>query len=43
LSYKRWIPLVEITYEKKAPAFAAIDDLQQIFTKHFGSFYTDKK
>ena len=42
LSYKRFFPLIEITYTKKAPAFAAVDDLDKIFKDHFGSYHTDR-
>jgi len=45
LSAKQLIPLVEIAYSKKAPAFAAVDNLEEIFNKHFGPdrLYFDKK
>lgn len=45
LSAKQLIPLVEIAYSKKAPAFAAVDNLEEIFKKHFGPdrLYFDKK
>jgi hypothetical protein len=44
LSSKRLIPYVEITYSKKAPAFAAVDNLEEMFKKHFGekNLYFDK-
>jgi len=41
LSAKRLIPYVEITYEKKAPAFAKIDDPIAMLKKHYGTLYTD--
>lgn len=37
LSAKKLIPLVEIKYNRKAPAFAAIDNLEEMFKKHFGA------
>lgn len=41
LSSKRLIPYLKITYAKKAPPFAKIDDIEQLFTKHYGTLYTD--
>ena len=35
------IPFLKVTYAKKAPPFAKIDDIGQILTKHFGTVYTD--
>ena len=39
LSAKRLIPLVQITYEKKAPAFAHVDDIIEKLQKHYGKIY----
>ena len=35
------IPFVKISYAKKAPPFAKIDDIEQLLTKHYGHIYTD--
>ena len=35
------IPFLKITYAKKAPPFAKIDNIEQILTKHYGTIYTD--
>lgn len=35
------IPFLKVTYAKKAPPFAKIDDIEQLLTKHFGTIYTD--
>ena len=32
---------MQITYQQKAPAFANIDNLNEIFEKHYGRVYTD--
>lgn len=42
LSSKRLIPLVQITYKKKAPIFAKIDDVEAMLRKHYGQIYTDR-
>ena len=41
LSSKRFIPFLKVTYKKKAPPFAKIDDIEQLLTKHYGTIYTD--
>ena len=41
LSSKRLIPFLRVSYAKKAPPFAKIDDIEQILTKHYGTIYTD--
>lgn len=41
LSSKRLIPFLKVTYVKKAPPFAKIDDIEQLLTKHYGTVYTD--
>ena len=41
LSAKQLIPCVKISYTKKAPPFAKIDDIEQLLRKHFGTLYTD--
>jgi len=33
------IPFIQISYLKKAPAFANIDNIEEKFQKHFGRFY----
>mmetsp|Transcript_3914 Transcript_3914/g.2639 ORF Transcript_3914/g.2639 Transcript_3914/m.2639 type:complete len:106 (-) Transcript_3914:1009-1326(-) len=43
LSCKRLIPLVQISYDKKAPAFANIDNIEDKLTKHYGKMYTDSQ
>ena len=42
LSARRLIPFVNVTYEKKAPLFAKIDDIEEMIRKHYGTIYTDK-
>ena len=41
LSSKRLVPFLKVTYARKAPPFAKIDDIEQLLTKHYGSVYTD--
>ena len=41
LSAKRLIPFLSIRYTRKAPPFAKITDIEQLFTKHYGKVYTD--
>ena len=41
LSSKYLKPLIQITYTKKAPAFANIDDIEAKFTNHYGQIWTD--
>ena len=42
LSEKFLIPLVQISYTKKAPAFAVnVTNIDKILTDHFGTIYTD--
>jgi len=33
--------LMQVIYEQKAPAFANVDNLKEIFEKHFGRVHTD--
>ena len=35
------IPLLKITYTRKAPPFAKITEIEQLITKHYGTIYTD--
>lgn len=39
LSAKRLIPLVQISYKAKAPAFANIDNITEKLQKHYGRIY----
>jgi hypothetical protein len=32
---------MQVIYEQKAPAFANVDNLKEIFEKHFGRVHTD--
>ena len=41
LSAKRLIPYYQISYVKKAPAFANVDNLPDKLKKHFGKIYDD--
>jgi histone acetyltransferase 1 len=41
LSQKFLIPLVKISYEKKAPECANIDDIEEKLRSHYGKIYTD--
>ena len=41
LSPKFLVPLLRVSYEKKAPAFAPIDDVEQVLRDHYGKLYTD--
>ena len=41
LSSKFLVPLVKITWLKKAPAFANIDDIEAKLKNHYGKIYTD--
>lgn len=41
LSARRLIPFVEIKYEKKAPAFAKVDNVEDKLRNHYGTIYTD--
>jgi len=41
LSPKYLRPLVNVRYEKKAPSFAKIDDIEAILRDHYGVIYTD--
>lgn len=41
LSPKFLIPLIRISYSKKAPSFAPIDDIEAKFKDHYGKIYTD--
>ncbi len=41
LSSKRLVPFLRVTYSRKAPPFAKIDDIEQLLTKHYGTVYTD--
>jgi hypothetical protein len=43
LSAKRLIPCVEVTFARKAPAMAKVDDVVEKLRKHYGTIYTDKK
>lgn len=40
-SKKSLRPLMQISYEQKAPAFANIDNIQEKFEKHFGRISTN--
>ena len=42
LSARRLIPFVSVNYEKKAPLFAKIDDIEEMVRKHYGTIWTDK-
>ena len=37
------MPLVQISYTKKAPSFAPIDDIEAKLKDHYGKIYTDAK
>jgi hypothetical protein len=39
LSAKRLIPLAQVTYLRKAPAFANVDNISEKLEKHFGKIY----
>jgi hypothetical protein len=41
LSPKFLVPLVRISYDKKAPSFARVDDIEGKLRNHFGVIYTD--
>ena len=41
LSPKFLVPLVRVTYEKKAPSFAAIDKIEEKLRDHYGTIYTE--
>lgn len=41
LSPKFLVPFIRISYSKKAPAFAPIDDIEAKFKDHYGKIYTD--
>jgi len=41
LSPKFMIPLVQISYSKKAPLFAPIDDIEAKLRNHYGAIFTD--
>ena len=43
LSAKRLIPCVEVTFARKAPAAAKVDDVVEKLRKHYGTIYTDKQ
>lgn len=40
-SPKYLVPLVQITYQKKAPAFISGDDIEGKLRDHYGKIYTD--
>lgn len=42
LSPKYLRPLVKVVYEKKAPAFATIDNIEKKLQDHYGLIYTDE-
>jgi hypothetical protein len=44
LSSKRLVPLIEVSFQEKAPAFAAIDvdNLDEKLKEAFGTFYTER-
>ena len=35
------VPYVQITYQKKAPSFASVDNIEEKLQTHFGKIYTD--
>ena len=35
------MPLVQISYTSRAPAFANIDNIEEKFRDHYGKIYTD--
>ena len=39
LSSKRLFPFIKIQYEKKAPAFANVDNLNEKLQKHYGKIF----
>jgi hypothetical protein len=39
LSKKRLIPYLQISYEKKVPAFALSDNIKEKLEKHYGRIY----
>jgi histone acetyltransferase 1 len=41
LSPKFLVPLIQISYSKKAPMFAPIDDIEAKLRDHYGTIYTD--
>lgn len=41
LSRKFMVPLVQISWQKKAPAFANIDNIEEKLRDHYGEIYTD--
>lgn len=41
LSQKFMVPLVKVSYTKKAPLFANIDNIEKKLEDHYGKLYTD--